>query len=376
MQSQIQQHILEKQALEMELAWDLRDVFDTEEQLVGPLRQLTSFAVDELDALRAGSMEGHQVFTKAWTDEAQKVKNQTLLKYGSLKSIQNSVPTLKAAECSDIIRLYGEVVEGGAKFKPKQQGFVPAADPLKAFKGLDIQKGRMRRGGAPVWKQGRQRDRTASPPPPHIAPHMHEFVQSLKGGIASATLKDSSTVLKIDHVFGLSEAADISGTTTDSIFFIRRYARLFKQDFPVLAGIIEDPLYHLLALATLVAGGHHSLLESALSLTLNRHITSVTYRIGLYTSLLPANTQHPARGAILRVLQAAEQDPRNRLMLVYYDRPGSVGGAYLFRKDGLERIEFERLSKADTFMLDRFRRFGGVWPGREQVDWLRANLAH
>jgi hypothetical protein len=376
MDPRIQQYILEKQALEMELAYDLRDIFDTEETLIGPLRQLTSFAVDELDAVRSASMEGHRVFTKAWSDEAKKVGNRTLLKYGSLSRITNSVPTLSAAECSDIIRLYGEVVEGGAAFQPAVKGFVPPANPLERFQGLDAQKARMRRGGTPVWKAGRQRDRSPSPAPPHVPAHMHEFVQGLKGGIASATLKDTSTVLKIDHVFGLLEAADISGTTTDSIFFIRRYANLFRRDFPVLAGAIEDPIYHLLALATLVAGGHHSLLESALSLSLNRHITGVDYRIGLYTTLLPVDTTHPAQSVILQKLRTAEEDPRNHLMLVYYDHPGDVGGAYVFERIGAERVEYERLAKADTFLLDRFRRFGDVWPGRRQVEWLRENLPH
>jgi hypothetical protein len=102
----------------------------------------------------------------------------------------------------------------------------------------------------------------------------------------------------------------------------------------------------------------------------------VDYRIGLYTTLLPVDTTHPAQSVILQKLRTAEEDPRNHLMLVYYDHPGDVGGAYVFERIGAERVEYERLAKADTFLLDRFRRFGDVWPGRRQVEWLRENLPH
>jgi hypothetical protein len=378
----ISQFMLEKQANEIELAWDLRDIFNNNESLVGPLRQLASFALDELDALRRASAEGQQVVTAAWQGEVKGPKNKALIKYQTLANIINNVPSLSAEECSDVIRLYGEVVEKGAKKygKPAQpQGFVPPPpNPLKAYADLDGKKSSMRRGGDPVWKIGRQRDRTAPAAPAHLPPHVHEFISSLKGGISVSTLKETSTVLKVNRVFGLMDAADISGTTTDSIFFIRRYARLFQQQFnqyPGLAGALDDPIYHLLALATLVAGGHHSLLESALSLSLNRHITGVVYKIGLYTSLLPSNSTHAARGVVFNKLRVAENNIRNRLLLAYYDGP-QPRGCYLYAKQGKEKDDFMRLAKADTFLLDSFRRFGDPWPKKDTVDTLINILPH
>ena len=379
--NRVSQYMLEKQANEIELAWDLRDIFNTNEKLIGPLRQLASFALDELDALRRGSFEGHQVLSSAWTGEVKVSKNKALVKYQNLSNMINNIPSFSAEECSDVIRLYGEVVEKGAKKyadQKKASGIVPPPPQLKAFADLNQEKSLMRRGGDPVWKVDRQRDRTAPEAPAHVPPHIYEFTQSLKGGISVSTLKETSTVLKINRVFGLMDAADISGTTTDSIFFIRRYAKLFQQQFnryPGLAGALDDPIYHLLALATLVAGGHHSLLESAISLTLNRHITGIVYKIGFYTSLLPGNSVHAAKGAIFGKLSSAEYNIRNRLMLAYYDGP-QPRGCYLYAKQGKERFDFMRLAKADTFLLNSFRQFGDLWPRKEAVDRLTSILPH
>ena len=372
-EDRIRQFIMEKQANEIELAWDLRDVFNTNEILVGPLRQLVSFAVDELDDLRKGPFEGHQIVTAAWKKEVKGPKNKALIKYGNLTKLANNAPYLSAEECSDVIRYYGEVVEmGGEKYKAQQKArrYTPAPDTLKPYADLDTEKGSFRRGGDPVWKAGRQRTRRP-PTTPAKAPYdaTYDFTYKLEGGISTATVLEKSTVLKIDRVFGLMVAADISGTTTDSIFFVNRYANMFRRYFnqyPLLAGALDDPIYQLLALATLVAGGHHSVLESGLSLTLNRHITSIDYRIGLYTSLIPLRSAHPARGDVLSKLSLAEKNVRNRLMLVYYREPNRIGGCYLFAKDGSERHRFEQLARGDTPLLHSFLRFGS-WPTQDQV---------
>jgi hypothetical protein len=372
-EDRIRQFIVEKQANEIELAWDLRDLFNINERLVGPLRQLASFAVDELDELRKGPFEGHQVVTTAWKKEVKGPKNKALIKYGSLKKLSNNIPYLSAEECSDVIRYYGEVVEmGGEKYKAQQKArpYTPAPGTLKPYADLDAEKGGFRRGGDTIWKAGRQRVKrppTTPSPSPYDTPY--DFTYQLKGGIAITTVLEASTVLKIDRVFGLMVAADISGTTTDSIFFVNRYANIFRRHFnqyDLFAGALDDPIYQLLALATLVAGGHHSVLESGLSLTLNRHLTSIDYRIGLYTSLIPIRSIHPARGDILNKLSLAEKNRRNRLMLIYYREPNRIGGCYLFAKDGSERHRFEQLARGDTPLLNSFLRFG-PWPTQEQV---------
>jgi hypothetical protein len=100
-EDRIRQYIVGKQANEIELAWDLRDIFNIHEELVGPLRQLVSFAVDELDEMRRGPFEGHQIVTAAWKKEVTGPKNKALIKYGNLTKLANNIPYLSAEECSD-----------------------------------------------------------------------------------------------------------------------------------------------------------------------------------------------------------------------------------------------------------------------------------
>lgn len=365
----IRHWVLEKRANEIELAWDLQDVFNRHESLVGPLRQLASFAIDELDALRRGSIEGQRVVSASWEKERKGPRNQVIIRHGSLANLANAVPTLTASECSDVIRLYGEVVEKGgqtAKAAEKAGG----SSPLQPYKQLDTQRMSFRQGGDPVWVAGRQRDRVDAqhpmPPPDNAA---KEFVASQHGGISASLLRDGSTVLKIDRVFGLMEAADISGTTTDSIFFVHRYSSLFAQQFQqqLLRGALDDPIYQLLALATLVAGGHHSVLESGLSLSLNQGVTGVDYRVGLYTTLMPAGSRHEARGAVEHVLAYYEGNARNRLMLLSYNAPAHFDECFLFSKQGRDRAEFADLARADLTLLRRFRQLGNPWPTRLQL---------
>jgi hypothetical protein len=372
-EDRIKRLIQEKQANEIELSWDLLEVFNTHEPLIGPLRQLVSFAVDELEDMKRESQIGHRIVKTAWDKEVAGPKNKTLIKYGTLIKIRNNVPALKAEECNDIIRYYGEVVElAGKKYRAQKKAskYTPPPGTLKKYDALDTEKGTFRRGGDPVWKAGRQRDKTPPTAPvehPYNAPY--DFIYSQKGGIANITLRDTSTVLKIDRVFGLGLAGDISGTTTDALFFINRYSNLFRAQFnqyPLFAAALDDPIYQLLPLATLVAGGHHSLVESALSLTINRHLTGVNYKIGLYTSLLPDNTNHPTRGEIWNKLHLAETNLRNRLMLIYYKRPTRIGGCFLFAKKGVERYQFEQLATANLHLLHTFMQCH-TWPTEEYV---------
>jgi len=372
-EGRIRQFMLEKQANEIELAWDLRDAFNSNEELVGPLRQLASFAVDEMDDLRKGSIEGQQLLTGRWQAEVSGPKNKALIKYGTLSNIAQNIPTLAAEECSDVIRLYGEVVEKGAlKYQetPTQPtGFVPGPKhPLEKYAHLDTERKGIRGGGDPVWKVGRQRAQGVPASPTVV----HEFIHSLRGGISCSVLREPSTVLRLDRAFGLMEAADISGTTTDTIFFFLRYAALFRSQFnqyAIFAGALDDPIYHLLPLATLVAGGHHSLVESALSLTINGQKTGVDYRIGLYRTLMPRNSNHSAGAAVRTLLNLAQSNSRNRLMLVYYRGANRIGGCYLFAKDGSERMHFERLARADTGLLASFRTMD-PWPTKQQIENL------
>jgi hypothetical protein len=231
------------------------------------------------------------------------------------------------------------------------------ADGYQDYAAQSREKDSFRKGGAEVWgkdmktqaagrhrweadsKLGKQVRKQA----PVLAQtgqggpwQVHSFLKSQEGGIQRFMLADTSTLNKIDRVYGLVQGADISGTTTDSIYFIRRFG-----------GAALGPVYQLLPLATIVAGAHHSVLEVALSLSLNR---IVDYHIGFYTSLMPAGAGAGA-GEIRRALAAAESSPMNRHMLVYYHAAGLVAGCFLF--DGQDLWGFRNFSNGHS-TLGRF----------------------
>jgi hypothetical protein len=183
---------------------------------------------------------------------------------------------------------------------------------------------------------------------------VHSFLISMEGGAARFALRDMSTVNRIDRVFGLVPLADISGTTTDTVYFLERFAAPAR-----------DTVFYLLPLGTIVALGHHSLLEVALSLSINR---IVDYRIGFHTSLLPAGAVQAA-GRIRSALTAAETSPRNRHMLVYYARgdgpsvPGVPSGCFLYEHQ--DRLAFRDFAKC-VEVLDSFP-WMPAWPNESQL---------
>ena len=319
--------------LEQNLALDLIAEFDKESNgLIGPLRQMAKRALDDMQ--------------QAPQDKIDKACYAENLLYiwetrGSLQDVTNQWQSLGAQECSDVIRLYGAAVEelGGQ---------------------LNTLKETYRPGGDPIWKDGRIR----SKPGPGAIPDEHtnwqipavvhgiDFKQAgamkMKTNIPLPPREQgqqrfftptmTSTVKKIDKAFGLPVGADISGTTTDSIFFIERLARR--------CNIPYDPLYQLLALATLVAARHHAVIESALSLTLNKIIT---YKIGFYNSLLPSDSKHQAKAAISSVLSEHENHDWNVHILVYFDQPERVVGGYQFEGGEINRFK-ELATTSQDFM--------------------------
>jgi len=333
--------------LEQMLAIELVATFDKEDSLIVPLRKMAKRALDDMNNMQ------ESVVLDACKDENLLYIWQTR---GSLTHIGNEWQSLKAGECSDIIRLYGAVVEklgkaggGGAQLDTLKKTYRPA--PMKDFQGKDMiwDTDRYRVRGKkqvqiPQWQQLWQEKA-------HV--HGIDFKQAGKGVEEGSSILSWSTVRKIDNAFGLPIGADISGTTADSLFFIERFARR--------CGIEYDPIYQLLALATLVSARHHALLEVALTMTLNK---VVTYSIGFYSSLYPAGDinhvyQHPARGKIKGVLNQYEKHDFNKHILVYFDptKKGSeeILGGYLFDEGEIER--FKELAVTGKDFIWRFVTF-------------------
>ncbi len=115
-------------------------------------------------------------------------------------------------------------------------------------------------------------------------------------GIMMAELKDDSTVKKIDTIYCLPQGADISGTTADTLFGIFQAISLLEVKVKLATepakSLIADRVQRiysnldaliLLPVIVLTQEYHHSLLESAMVLSLN---SLISYHIGWYSTLL------------------------------------------------------------------------------------------
>ena len=376
--------IEEKQQLEVMLAWDLLETFNNTPDLIRPLRAMAIKAVDEMlvmdtDAVNTAIAEERgrpnmQVLTNRLVlkqrDEShdKKIPRSQVLQVNKQEDLERiiNIGTLDAQYCSDIVRLYGTSVEKAA------------GRGISSYKELDQEKSDLRKGGQDVWNKGntgqqwgRHRGgadfaptgkvdvglKTISKRPPSTwcekqiedanITNVHRFLIYQQGGQSGFRLYDTSTVGKIDRVFGTVPAADISGTTTDTVFFISRFSELIKHNYTY----VLDPIFYLLPLATIVACAHHSILEVALALSLNK---KVDYQIGFYETLMPNRSGFPNHSGITNIkeaLVAAEKHHYNHLMLVYYDSLGKVAGCYKY--DSFEQ-QFRKFARA-TDVLTLFR---------------------
>ena len=355
--------INDKQRLETELAWTLLEIFNGDPGLIVPLRSMAAQALAEFRQIKSSSPIASAAVTQAWQSQIGIVS--LCRKYaGGFNSIV--AETLDAQECSDLIRLYGEFIE-----KAGRLGAHGVAGPQGDYALQDAIKSSYRVGGdrwatekAPAFadvRQGYGRLRAPVAPGLQSTSDVHGALIAMGGGAARFALRDMSTVNRIDQVFGLVPLADISGTTTDSLYFMERFS----------GPTAGDKVFYLLPLGTIVALGHHSLLEVALSLAINR---IVDYRIGFYSTLLPEGAVRGA-GAIRGALASAEGNPRNRRMLVYFGRgdgpsvPGVPSGCFLY--EPADYMAFRNFARS-VAVLDTFP-WMPAWPNEAQLrDYCRA----
>jgi hypothetical protein len=114
------------------------------------------------------------------------------------------------------------------------------------------------------------------------------------------------------------EGADISGTTTDSIY--------------VLGGKSIRAELHLLPIATMVPQGHHTILECAYPLTRHGYMN---YSVGFYETL------NPVGGRAVEVLVQFDTPGRNRHVLIW-GTGATEEGVQLVTPD--EITEFKRMA--------------------------------
>jgi hypothetical protein len=310
---------------------------------------------------------------------------------------------LSASQCSDVVRLYGTVVEKMVEKAPKTvetyKELLKAKGDERLGSGGEVDKAKV----AEIWNtklkmvpsskainatqvpKGNKdfdalmgRHRFMWTPDAACKTKLEKavveagvdtvqaFLVRMKGGQALFGLADSSTIGKLDHAFGLVPAADISGTTADTVFFMKRFVHNIMHEM--------DPAFDLVPLGTIVGGTHHSTLEVALPLSQSG---IVDYHIGFYTTLMPksdtkfAGVFKPifeqyenAKGMKISV-QGLDGVPEatNRHMIVSYEKEKVVSGAWVF--DGKDADEFKKFVNGKK-MLGDFKS-AKSWPTK--TDW-------
>jgi hypothetical protein len=164
------------------------------------------------------------------------------------------------------------------------------------------------------------------------------------GGISLKGVINTSAVGKLDRLFGLLPGADISGTTADTIYTIEQFG--------------ADPLMYLLPLGTLVFNYHHTWLEVALALSINRYVTRIDYYLGFYSTCIPP---YPTTGLLAKHRTKLkeymmEAEDKFQLILRAYDASSVEGPVWCIHFNKEEKNRLREKLKART-LLDMASRF-------------------
>ncbi len=373
----IERYIDNQQEIERRMAKEIVKVFNTNYDLLDALKGMVYNALDDIEWMVENLARGEGVVREAFKEDAvsygfvakQKGLREAYTEHNFVQEVRRRLPSMKAPECSDLVRFYGEIIERGAKRpvlkildKYRDADGKDTRPAVPSRLGSDVVKLNERRlgyqkdtVGGNWWvkdeNQGGKRLRTKVA---NLSEHERQaFLRRLNrieklmhnqgGGISRWKQLDMDLVKRLDLVFGLSRGATISGTTTDTVFFINRMSLIdeaLKPDstahqyyFGGTGPKGLDPIYYLLALATLVSEDHHTTIEVALALALNGIVTD--YKIGMYESLMPDRTGRVNAGAqpIETKLRSAQLQSRH--FLVYYER-GEIGGCVMFESTDMK----------------------------------------
>ncbi len=337
--------------LEQLLALDLVEAFTTSPGLIGPLRQMARAALQEMIGTRDDWRSRARVIAASW-DERFLGMWRRGGKYDQPRSAFQRLlnePNLSVFDISDVIRLYGAVVE-----KREEVG-LPVGVNSDGQRKDDYRKSMGGVSQAQIWKEPKKggfRERgTPEKGNPYVSknnpqllgwqnPYFNPGEGAAQRGIDLKQASGQSTVKKIEQLFGLPAGADISGTTADSIYFVKRFCPI--------AGYQYDDLYQLVALASLVRARHHGLVEVALTLSANKIIE---YHVGYYDTLRPLHSTHPNRSKVDAVFNKWNDHNWNNRILVYFDRTARVIGGWFFRDDR----NYERLADVSANYSDFLR---------------------
>lgn len=200
--------------------------------------------------------------------------------------------------CADVIRLFGELAEkrwvpandqhwhhmaGKGKLRPEPV----FAKPEKSAEGWGH---RHRLDKTPDELRDAVINTTFMPIPRE---------QVALRGVEKFKFGDDSVIAALDWTYGLQEeGGDVSGTTTDSIAAMRW-----------ASGGQVHPVAQLIAIASMVPQGHHTIVECAWPLTRHKYMD---YYIGFYDTLVPVGGYARLAG----VLKSLDTHHQNKHVLV------------------------------------------------------------
>lgn len=143
-------------------------------------------------------------------------------------------------------------------------------------------------------------------------------------GIERWKLEKNSVIRAIDETYGLSQGGDVSGTTTDSMYILESIHGMLRPQ--IQAENADLWALQLIALATLVHAGHHTIVECAYPLT---RWNKIDYKIGFYSSLTPNEANMDAR-SLARVDEVYRKlrtyDHKVPHILTWKDKSPATGG--------------------------------------------------
>jgi hypothetical protein len=335
--------------IEQLLARELLNTFEDDKPSMELLRGMVSMAIEVMLKMP----------TLAKTAQETERHLSVWKRFPTLESVREGVlmrsgRKLTVTECADIIRLYGEYVEQGHK------------DNIPKLVSENQTKSGFREFGKPVFdqKQGfRHRGQFLSPQEKIAAGVSNELVLGageawkeqlvggLGGGIQLKQAAGTDVLGKIEKVFGIPRGAAISGTTADTVHFMKKFGA-------AVGGL--DPIYFIVPVASLVYNYHHSLVEVAMTLTLNG---LMDYSIASYSTLLPKKSGTRLKPSVFSLLNRFEARIDNKFILNHYNG-STIEGCY--QMEAQDKPAFRKLATTNLKLWQTFKGYGD-WPSEANI---------
>ncbi|GAF83383.1 unnamed protein product, partial [marine sediment metagenome] len=159
-------------------------------------------------------------------------------------------------------------------------------------------------------------------------------------------------------------------TTSDVTFLFDQWGHKFINGKANLSRT-----YYMLPVGSIAGFHHHSILEVALALSLIKHST-VDYRVGFYSTLLPQDKYQPElRTALQQILMRAEATMKTEGLHFFCCYAGTeLAGGIVLDPPDVAAFKQSKLSKA-TFLVSQMPGFAVATKGKPTYEQVTALLA-